>query len=165
MTAPPPGSEGNHHGREQVTPEQLHDVAVTYAQCFGWRGFPVRPGEKVPALSDWPRAASNDPAVVSAWWSDQYRGFNIGIATGEASNLLVLDIDNKLGALGDERFVELCAELGPMPDTPMVLTPHNGRHVYLAWPGFNPPQDALGPGIDVQGEGRFVVAPPSWLAS
>jgi hypothetical protein len=143
------------------TPETFRKLALLYAEKWGWRVLPVRPGTKVPALADWPRLATKDPATVDDWWSNGYAGFGIGIATGHESDLMVIDVDNGPGKFGDDVLLALCELNGPLPDTPTVLTPGGGRHIYFRWPGFNPVHDALGEWIDVQGEGRFVVAPPS----
>lgn len=143
------------------TPETFRALARRYAEEWGWRVLPVRPGTKVPAIADWPRLATKDPATVDDWWSNGYAGFGIGIATGHESNLMVIDVDNGPGKFGDDVLLAWCELHGPLPDTPTVLTPGGGRHIYFKWPGFNPVHDALGEWIDVQGEGRYVVAPPS----
>ena len=42
------------------------------------------------------KEATHDPEQIESWWS-QWPDANIGIATGEISGLLVLDIDEKNG--------------------------------------------------------------------
>ena len=75
--------------------------------------------------------------------------------------MVVLDIDPNSD--GEESVDALIAEYGPLPDTPVVLTGGGGRHLYFRHPGGNLPNSAghLGPGLDVRGDGGFVVAPPS----
>ena len=145
-----------------VSPQDKLEVARTYAS-WGWHSFPVVPliEDKLPAIKGWPDLATTDLAQIEQWWGREFVGYNIGIVTGERSNLLVIDVDNGPGKFGEDNLDTLCERLGKLPDTPTVLTPHGGRHLYFAWPGFNPSQDALGKDIDVQGNGRFVVAPPS----
>ena len=143
------------------SPERIRTVALYYASR-GWRVFPVIPdGSKRPAITDWPNVASADPSRVESWWSHTYHGYDIGIVCGPESDLLVVDIDlYKEEAEGE--FEAWCAEHGACPDTPEVVTPRGGRHIYLHWPtGVEPSQSSIGKGIDVQGIGRYVVAPPS----
>jgi replicative DNA helicase len=47
--------------------------------------------------------------------------------------------------------------------TRAIRTPRGGRHLYLAHPGGHVPNrvGTLGPGLDVRGDGGYVVAPPS----
>jgi hypothetical protein len=138
------------------SPETFLRLAHLYAGQFGWRVLPVKAGTKVPAIADWPRMATRDPATIDEWWGNGHV-HGIGVATGHESGIVVVDVDNGPGKFGDDTL----ERLGPLPDTPTVLTPGGGRHLYYAWPGFSPDQDALGEYIDVQGDGRYVVAPPS----
>ena len=117
------------------------------------------PGTKLPASADWPRKATRDPTTIDEWWGNG-KGYGIGIATGQESGIVVVDVDNGPGKFGEDSLDAFVDRVGPLPDSPTALTP-NGRHLYFKWPGFNPAQDLLGPGIDLQAEGRYVVAPPS----
>src|SRR5262249_36297457 len=56
---------------------------------------------------------------------------------------------------------ELQAELGPLPETPMVLTGGDGAHLLFDLPPSTVRKHTAGPGIDVLGEGCMMVAPPS----
>jgi hypothetical protein len=140
------------------TPEATRTVARWYAEQ-GWRVFPVQPGSKRPAIAEWPTVATADVAQVDEWWSNGYAGHGIGIVCGSGSDLLVVDIDSHKG--GDDTFEDWCDQHGSCPETPTVLTPSGGRHVYFHWPDLEVRQDAIGEAVDVQGAGRFVVAPPS----
>ncbi len=66
---------------------------------------------------------------------------------------------------GDESLEALTARLAKLPDTPMVLTGGGGWHYYFKHPGpgVHVPNSIgqLGPGLDVRGDGGYVVAPPS----
>lgn len=87
-------------------------------------------------------------------------GANIGIATGDG--FFVLDIDPRHH--GDETLAQLEREHGPLPVTPEVVTGGGGRHLYFR--GALPSSAGrIGPGVDVRGEGGYVVAPPSLHAS
>jgi hypothetical protein len=103
--------------------------------------------------------ASTDPGQIRRWWS-RWPEANIGIPTGERSGLLVLDID-------DHGFTSLDAleeEHGPLPETLTVRTGGGGMHLYLKYPpgsGIRNSAGKVGLGLDVRGEGGYVVAPPS----
>ena len=143
-----------------MTPASL-EVARQYAGR-GWRVFPVVPdGSKRPAIADWPRQASVDRSRLAAWWSGTHRGHDVGICCGPESDLLVIDIDSHKPE-ADRTFEAWCADHGACPDTCEVLTPKGGRHLYFRWPvGVEPAQNSIGPGVDVQSRGRYVLAPPS----
>src|SRR5262249_27946712 len=84
---------------------------------------------------------------------------NIGIATGKISNLIVLDID---GEEGKKSLTELIKKHGKLPSTIRVKT-GKGEHYYLR-PGKTRLQNSVGrvgKGIDIRGDGGYVVAPGS----
>ena len=92
------------------------------------------------------------------------RAFNLGIATGRTSGIVVLDIDPRNG--GVKTMATLTKELGALPNCPGTSTGGNGEHLF-----FNLPEDLefnntkLGPGVDVLANNSYVVAPPSRHAS
>lgn len=104
--------------------------------------------------------ATTSEAVVRAWWI-KWPNANIGIATGAESGLLVVDVDKRDG--GWATLGELDRTLGFNYDTLKVLTPTGGAHFYFSHPGVPVPNSAgaMGPGVDVRGDGGMVVAPPS----
>ena len=125
----------------------------------GWPVLPVQPRGKVPLNPNGSRGASRDVGVIRQWWTT-WPDANVGIATGAASGLAVLDVDQRHGGA-----IALEA-LPALPDTPTVLT-GGGLHYYFVWPasGVRNSAGALGAGLDVRGEGGYVVAPPSIHAS
>lgn len=130
---------------------ELLDTAFRYIK----RGFsiiPLRPNDKRPAVP-WVKYQTERASKrqVRAWFGG-YPAPNIGIVTGAISGLIVLDIDP-----GGEESLEGVA----LPSTYEVQTPR-GRHVYFRWPGSPTPNKvALYPGVDLRGDGGYVVAPPS----
>jgi Bifunctional DNA primase/polymerase, N-terminal/AAA domain len=144
-----------------VTPQLSRDMAKLYAVRFGLRVVPIRPGSKVPDMLDWPRLATTDPARIDDWWTNGHLGCGVGIATGAGSRTFVLDVDdNGRDKRGKDTLAALIEKYGPLPPTPMVLTPSGGMHLYFDWPGF-PLKESLGDWLDIRGEGRQVLAPPS----
>jgi len=103
--------------------------------------------------------ATDDVEKIRAWWKT-YPSANVAIATG--NGLVVVDIDPRHG--GDESFDQLKERLGPLPDTVEAITGGGGRHLYLALPSGRVARNSAGvlaPGIDVRGEGGYVLAAPS----
>ena len=107
--------------------------------------------------------ASRNEAQVKQWWW-QWPDANVGLATGVASGVVVLDIDGPKGA---ESIKALQAKHGKLPKTPTARTGGGGWHLYFRHPGglVRNSVKRLGDGLDVRGDGGYVVAPPSIHAS
>jgi len=138
---------------------------VAYAERFNLPVFPCRPRRKTPLTQHGCKDATKDRAQISTWWS-RWPDANTGIATGAISGIVVLDIDPYHG--GHQSLVTLAAKYGELPIAPTVLTGGNGLHDYFrAGPDSQIHNSAgvLGSGLDVRGEGGYVIAPPSWHPS
>ncbi|MCK6446183.1 MAG: phage/plasmid primase, P4 family [Planctomycetes bacterium] len=151
------------------------EMALSYA-ALGWRVFPVHsPGlggsrcscssatcehpAKHPRTNRGFKDATTDESQIRSWWR-QWPDANVGIATGAATGNFVFDIDPRHG--GDASLAELERVHGPLPATLEAKTGGGGRHVYLAHPGWKVGNRVnLRLGIDVRGDGGYVVAPPS----
>lgn len=103
--------------------------------------------------------ATTNPDVVEGWFRNQ--PWNLGIVTGGSSAIVALDIDPRHG--GDESIAALERANGPLPATWRFLTGGGGEHVLFRRPGDSIPNSTqkIAPGIDVRGEGGYIVAPPS----
>jgi hypothetical protein len=115
-------------------------------------------------MENWPQLATTDPDVIDDWWRNGYAGFGVGIATGPGSGVWVLDVDdNGNDKRGEDTLAELVAEHGPLPETPVVLSPGGGRHLYFRWPGFDltASAGAAGEWLDVRADGNQCCAPPT----
>ena len=124
----------------------------------GKRIFPLVPQGKNPATANGFKAASCDAAQIRKWWARMPLA-NIGMPTDEGNRLFVVDVDAKNGGLENWRY--LCIEHGEVP-TYTVTTPSGGLHLYFRWPAWNPRRRiSVQPGIDLMGEGGYVVVPPS----
>lgn len=102
--------------------------------------------------------ASNDLNQIQEWLY-RWPNANISIATGKISNLVVLDIDPRHG--GDKELAELEKAHQPLSRLGTVLTGGNGLHYYFKTNLLIKNRTNLRPGIDVRGEGGFIIAPPS----
>lgn len=162
----------------------LLEAALNYARR-GWRVLPLesvdgngacscgratcKPGgsneksvAKHPRIPDWQNAATTDKATIEAWW-ERWPTANVGIATGAASDLLVLDVDVHRDKPGFKSLEALVAELGE-PSTLRCFTGSGGMHAYFRAPDLavrNSTDWRDREGIDWRGEGGQVVAPPS----
>ncbi len=124
------------------------------ATSRGWRVFPLGKNKK-PAISKWPERATTDPATLLAWFTGK-ETMSVGIATGVGSGLVVVDVD--LYKDGAKEWLE--ANDAQLPETLTALTGRGGYHLYFQHPGDKVANSSnrLGPGIDVRGDGGFVVA-------
>jgi hypothetical protein len=91
--------------------------------------------------------ATANVRTVERWWSD-WPDANIGVATG--NGLVVVDIDGDVG--------ESQAKLLDLPPTLEVGT-GSGRHLYYA--GSADSRVRIRPGIDIRGDGAYIIVPPS----
>ena len=132
--------------------------------------IPVSPGGKVPAtvkgINDW----SDNPEQAMFWWGmGDYAGtkgsnprYNVGVVCGQASRgLLVIDVDVHGDVDGRETLREWETVNGKLPETPCQITGGGGlQYFYRATREIRP--SANGElGIDVRGDGSYVVMPPS----
>lgn len=124
--------------------------------------FPIAQGGKRPLTEHGFKDASADPAVV-ANWRKQFPGANVGMPTGAVSGIDVLDLDVKDGRDGRKTLADLEAIHGAITNAPMVSTPSGGLHVYFQHrDGMRNAAERL-PGVDVRGDGGYVVTPPSTI--
>lgn len=116
-----------------------------------------QPG-KHPRLHEWQDKASTDEAMIREWWR-RAPDAGLGMATGRASGVWVLDLD------GEEAiawYAQKGREHGRTP-TRGVQT-GRGRHLYWQYPEgieIRNRQKVNGQKVDVRGEGGFVILPPT----
>ena len=155
------------------------------AQAYAHMGiavFPLRPRQKKPlGFSTGLSAASASAELAAMRWAGQaelpirapkFEGerlprrivatydCNVACATGAISGFWVLDLD---GPEAEEDLAALVAVHGELPDTVQQGT-GKGRHLCFAWdPEFEIVNSAgkIGRGIDVRGNGGYIVLPPS----
>jgi hypothetical protein len=133
------------------------DCALRYA-ALGLPVFPTKPDKK-PYTQHGFKDASTDPAQIRAWWR-RWPGAGIGIPTGKASGWLVLDVDIDKG--GDASLSALVEEHGDLPPTSRAKTPRAGDHFFFKYPAtveVRNSESKIGKGLDIRGEGGYVVVP------
>jgi hypothetical protein len=129
---------------------------------FGFYVFPCAQRQKVPATRNGLKDAKRDDEAITTCWQ-QYPHMNIGVRTGAESGIVVLDVD---GDEGWDSLHELEDQFDELPSTASVTTPRGGQHFYFVHPGFELRNTTgfPGPGLDVRGDGGYVLAPPSVAA-
>jgi hypothetical protein len=147
----------------------LGEYAVDYAQR-GWPVLPRNPGSKAPYIDGGVHSASTNLNVIADWWQ-RFPHAMIGVRMGGASGVWALDPDppKKPGAAdGLANWRDLLAKNGGCPATHTHHTPRGGLHLLFKWRGDRPITNSEGRlkglGINVRGNGGYVIAPPSQRA-
>lgn len=86
--------------------------------------FPVDPKTKHPVMAGGHLSASKDAETVATWFSGEYAGCEVAVATG-ASGLVVADPDRKNGKNG---FDSIESGWLSLPETFHYPTPNGGEH-------------------------------------
>ncbi len=155
----------------------FREAALGYAHR-GWRVFPLHgivngtctcgrsdcsSAGKHPLVRRGLYEASTDPKQIQSWWR-RWRSANVGIATGAVSGIVVIDVDLPTAFTPLGRLTE-----AQLPATLTGLTGGGGVHLVYSssdevlgnsagrLPGI---EDEL-PGIDLRGNGGYIVATPS----
>jgi hypothetical protein len=119
--------------------------------------FPCKPGGKEPLTRRGHIDATTDPRKIHMWWK-RWPNANIAVPTGGRSGMLVVDVDHLAG------LDALEAEYGQLPETRTHSTGSGGMHLIFAYPEDSDIRNSagkLGEGLDVRGEGGYIIVPPS----
>jgi hypothetical protein len=136
------------------------------SRCACRAGLDCEHPAKHPLIPGGTRGASVDVTQVARWWAHWPRA-GVGIVTGARSGLVVLDVDRRHG--GFETVERLRAQNDwAFAPTLTAATGGGGRHLLFAHPG-TPVSNAVSrlpgvgvtPGIDLRGDGGYIVAAPS----
>jgi hypothetical protein len=98
------------------------------------------------------KEADKDLSAIRRWWN-RLPDSNLGVATGAASGIVVIDVD---GPAGEAALRELNLRLPPT----LEAATGRGRHIFLAAPS-GAPSKTFSANLSVRGDGYYVVAPPS----
>jgi hypothetical protein len=145
-----------------ATPEALGSP-LEEALRLASNGLPVFPcqADKKPHTRHGFKDATTDEAQIRTWWK-VYPDAMIGMPTGKASGICVLDLDMDKET-GEPVGEETARERDLFKnDAPGARTPSGGRHVYLHHvEGVKLSAGKVGRCIDVRGEGAYVCVPGS----
>ena len=144
----------------------LLEAALKTAEELG-PVFPCNPENKRPFTKHGFKDATTDPAKIERWWR-RWPNALIGVPTGSMSGMFAVDLDRKKPKPGEEfhdgvdTWAEWTAQEGAI-ETRVSETPSTGRHLlFRAQDGIrNIPLHRLGPGIEIKGEGGYIIVPPS----
>lgn len=110
---------------------------------------------KRPRVHGGVNVATTDRVQVATWWG-RWPHANIGIRV--PVGCLVVDVDPRNGGVADYRRM---FPNGSCPYTGRTFTGGGGLHLYFTLPFTGETRGKYGTGIDLQGRGKFLVAPPS----
>ena len=151
------------------TDNQILEYALTYAY-FGFPVFPVHSPTndggcscgklgcksigKHPITKNGFKDATTDEQQIRKWW-DEWPNANIGMPMGRETGLFVLDVD----AGGEDELMKH----PQLPSSIQSITGSGGRHIFYFKPRH---KDIINStrflsGLDIRGEGGYVVVPPS----
>lgn len=146
---------------------------VAFYTSNGFRLVPLPFKKKAPIMKAWPTRATDDYEIISDWVKNGYpRELDgtellpvggLGVATGQGSGVIVLDVD---GAEGKRTLEMLETKHGKLPRTPTQKTPGGGYHIFFRY--WGPCRNRVGMldkegyrGLDIRSDGGQVVLCPS----
>ena len=126
--------------------------ALEYAS-WGWKVFPCKPGEKIPAIAGGYKNATDNRDVIETWWR-KWPKANIGVSM-IASGLMAVDVDAHKEMCGWDRFV---ADK-EMPETLTAKTPSGGIHYVFRVDHWETFPATLTEAVDIKHDGYILVEP------
>ncbi len=158
----------------------MMSAALAYAEKFGWPVFPVhhivkaggcscgksdckRPGKHpiAQAVPHGLKDAARDSDIIRRWWRDHPQA-NIGVPTGAPVGWIALDVDTYKD--GENSLWSLEDKYGKLPLTVVQQTGGGGWHYLFRTPigvRIKNSVENLGPGLDVRGDGGYIIVAPS----
>ena len=125
--------------------------------------FPAGPDKK-PLVTGWQKKATTDADQIERYWA-KWPDAMPAMPTGRRNGIAVMDVDLKDAEDGKDVKDGAAALLaaGHDPDllsTVQSETPSGGRHIFMRWSeGMGNSAAGLPLGVDVRGEGGYVIAP------
>lgn len=129
--------------------------------AHGFRLIPIPPGEKYPkGFTEWQKRATSDVELLTEWF-EAHPDHGIGWAMGtqdDGRRLMAVDVDD-WDAFADWGH----GDTVPFLETVQSRTGRNGAHYVFELIGEMPPvsNGKLVEGVDIRGEGGFIVIPPT----
>lgn len=169
----------SHSNNNENKNSKMLRAALGYAQRLNWKVFPLHhiengrcscektdcknPGKhprwKKGLIENGLKAATSEEKRIRLFWA-LWPNANIGIATGSASGFWVLDVDTKDD--GPASLEELTTAYGELPETVEAVTGSGGSHyLFIHKAGIQNQASQIAKGLDIRGEGGYIVASPS----
>src|SRR6266436_5390437 len=141
-------------------------AALEYA-AKGIPVFPCKRTDKSPLTTHGHKDATTDRVQIREWWI-KWPEAMIGIPTGTASGIDVLDLDVKKGKNGFAAIPDWQTRSAIIVRTPTDPSKHTegapseGGHLWFRSEGsINGTTSSIAIGVDTKGEGGYVIGPPS----
>lgn len=139
---------------------ELVEAAIRYRRR-GWSVIPISRKRKTP-LVKWAEYQTRPPTEeqIRTWWKE-FPDANIAVITGRISGLVVVDVDTQHGGNPKPIYQGYKTSL-------MQRTGSGGYHLFYEYPEeaeWVANQTGARPGVDVRGDGGYVVVAPSIHAS
>lgn len=122
--------------------------------------FPCKPGGKEPLTPNGHLDATTDPRKIHMWWN-RHPDANPAMPTGERTGILAVDHDTYKKEAASLQEVE--AKLGPVSEGITIETGSGGRQYLFRYPKGSNIRNATSvlPGVDIRGEGGYILLPGS----
>jgi hypothetical protein len=136
-----------------INSEKLMSQWAEKYLSLGWSLIPLRTRTKEP-LIPWTEFQKRKATMMEiSQWLNKYPQMNIGVVTGQISGIVVVDLDGKEGnSFGLQNHVI----------SPCISLTGNGKQVFYKWTEHvGNSVKKLAPGVDIRGDGGYVVLPPS----
>jgi hypothetical protein len=134
------------------------DPRVETAEWLRLPVFPCRDDNKAPTCPNGFKDAQTEPAKIRELWR-RYPGPLVGVPTGEASGIDVLDVDPRHGG-----HIWFEANRERLPETRIHRTRSGGLHILFKYlpglrncEGISKTGRGIAPGIDVRATGGYVI--------
>src|SRR5436190_17168339 len=117
----------------KAVPDRPHPLIAAALVDYDCKGvIPIRPESKHPYLLAWQkRTLATYPEIIG--WYEQWPEALLGLVTGKASGVWMLDVDFRSG--GAEALAALEAKHGQIPKTCCFNTPNGLRYGFKSVPG------------------------------
>lgn len=139
---------------------QIDSPALGAALDYAAAGIPIFPCKRTkgPLTANGFKDATTDKEQIRQWWRNSPHAM-IGMPTGHASGVVVIDIDVKADeGIDGHKCLPNWVKLSPV----IVETPSGGHHLFFrSNDKVRCTTDVIAPGVDTRGEGGYVIVPPS----
>lgn len=130
----------------------------SYVEEMGWSILPVRAGSKCPAMAAWEEYQKRpvDLKTLQGWFK-ALPGLGVGLVTGRVSGVVVIDMEADCPT-------PLQEVLKAYPTDRIARTGGGGYHLYYRYPDDTDSVEnrvRIFDGVDIRGDGGFVVLPPT----
>jgi putative DNA primase/helicase len=107
--------------------------SIQRGQCTCSKGIACQSPGKHPLTKNGVTDATTNLQTVQAW-EQRFPNCNWAVATGQASGIVVIDIDPRNGGYDSIEEYETYRPDGPLPDTLRSSTGGGGKHLFYTYP-------------------------------